>query len=107
MYAQFYDLNIWSQHPGELNLTAYQWEQVPFSNDLQTNTERSHTVKFHARRDLLEVEFLLNDLWINHHPLTDYDTWVDLDEVLNDKTPARIQEFLAGLPNYDVPKIAL
>jgi hypothetical protein len=49
---------------------------------------------------------LLNDLWVNHHPLTGYDTWVGLAQLISEKTPPRIQEFLDRLPNYDAPELA-
>jgi hypothetical protein len=106
MYAINYDLNIWSDHPGELTLTAYELEQIPFEDGLQTNTSRYHSIKFHVIRDRAEVEFLLNDLWVNHHPLTGYDTWVGLAQLISEKTPPRIQEFLDRLPNYDAPELA-
>ena len=105
--AQFYDLNLWSQSNGELCLTAYEWEATPSGDNLQANTNRYYTRTFQAPEDLKEIEFLLGDLYLNEYPLTDYDTWVDLDEVLNEDTPEAIRIWLNSLPDYEVPKITL
>jgi hypothetical protein len=106
MNAQYYDLNVWGAGDNILHLTAYEWETAP-DGVLQMNTEKYHTAWFRALDNLLEIEFLLGDLYVNHYPLTDYDEWRDLDELYNDKTPPAIKQFLEGLPSYNVPAIAL
>lgn len=103
--AEFYDLNIWSRDDNKLCLTAYEWEATPDNRDLQTNTEKYHTIEFSVPENLAEVECLLGDLYINHYPLTDYDTWIDLNEIYHDKTPQAIRDFLDNLPDYLIPKI--
>jgi hypothetical protein len=103
MNAKYYDLNVWGARDNALYLTAYEWEACP-SGGIQMNSSRYHAKEF---TDRAEIEFLLNDLWLNHYPFTDYDEWRDLDEVYNSNTPTAIREFLEGLPFYDVPAIAL
>ena len=105
--AQFYDLNVWSRDDGKLCLTAYEWEATPDGQDLQTNNNKFHTIEFTAPQHMREIEYLLNDLYVNHYPLTDYDTWVDLDELVKDDIPESIEVFLKTLPDYKIPAIAL
>lgn len=105
--AQFYDLNLWSQSKGELCLTAYEWMATPDGRDLQTNSSVYYTRTFQAPEDLREIEFLLKDLYLNQYPLTDYDTWVDLDEILNEDTPESIRIWLNSLPGYNIPNITM
>jgi hypothetical protein len=107
MNAKYYDLNVWSSDPKELWLTAYEWELDETGDYVQQNSSKYHSIQFNLLEDIKEIEFLLNDLYVNHYPLTDYDEWRDLDELLNEKTPARVRQFLEDLPAYDVPKIAL
>jgi hypothetical protein len=106
MNAKYYDLNIWSQAPNELCLTAYEWELAP-NGELQTNNNKWHTISFIGIDHLKEIEFLMNDLWVNSYPLTDHDEWKDLDELYNSNTPTAIRQFLESLPFYEVPAIAL
>jgi hypothetical protein len=105
--AQFYDLNIYAPNSSELCLTAYEWETTPDGMDLQTNTNVYYTRSFQAPGDMKEIEFLLKDLYLNQFPLTDYDTWVDLDEVLNGNTPESIKVWLNSLPGYTIPNITM
>lgn len=105
--AQFYDLNIWSQSKGGLSLTAYEWELTPDGKDLQTNTNKFYTISFKAPQNTKEIEFLLKDLYLNQYPLTDYDTWIDLDKILNEDTPETIKIWLNSLPDYKVPNITM
>lgn len=102
MNAEYYDLNVWGSDSNILYLTAYEWELAP-DGEIQMNTQKYHTTYFKGLDDLAEIEFLLGDLYVNHHPLTDYDEWRDLDEIYNEKTPDKIRKFLEGLPMYDVP----
>jgi hypothetical protein len=104
MNAKYYDLNVWSNEPGELTLTAYEWEQSEDGTAIQQNSSKYHSKTF---TDLREIEFLLNDLFVNHYPLTDYDEWRDLDELLNENTTPGVGFFLESLPAYEVPKVTL
>ena len=97
-----YDLNIWGPDENTLHLTAYEWEIAP-DGDIQMNTRNFHHLEFKYPEDVKEIEFLLDDLWVNHYPLTDYDEWRDYGEVYNkDNTPERIKTFLELLPNYEM-----
>lgn len=105
--AQFYDLNLWSNDSGSLYLTAYEWEATPDGRDLQTNSSVYYTREFQAPEDIKEIEFLLKDLYVNQYPLTDYDAWVDLDDILNKDTPETIKLWLNSLPDYKIPSIRM
>ena len=102
MYAQYYDLNIWGEKDNTLFLTAYEWEINP-EGYLQINTKKYRTQEFTDRKDL---EFLLDDLWLNNYPFTDYDEWKSIDDLYNSNTPKAIRDFLESLPPY-LPKIAI
>jgi hypothetical protein len=102
MNAEYYDLNVWSDAPDGVYLTAYEWEDCP-SGGLQMNTEKFHTIRIIGFDRLAEIEFLTQDLWLNSYPLTDFDEWRDLDEVYNDNTPPAIKSFIEGLPAYELP----
>ena len=102
MNAEYYDLNVYSDEPNRLYLTAYEWEDCP-SGGLQMNSARYYSKLFKYPNDLAEIEFLLGDLWLNHYPLTDFDEWRDLDELYNSNTPPLVREFLDSLPIYELP----
>jgi hypothetical protein len=102
MNAQYYDLNVWSSYHNKLTLSAYEWE-LSSEGDIQQNSSKYYSITFTAPKDMKEIEFLLDDLYLNQYPLTDYDEWRDLDELLTKKTPEAIFDFLDSLPMYDVP----
>lgn len=97
-----YDFNVWSNGDGEITLTAYELSFVGALgfNNIQTNNSRYHSITFTAPEDIKEIEYLLDDLYVNHYPLTDYDDWVGLDFITRDKAPARIARFIIDLPEY-------
>jgi hypothetical protein len=105
--AEFYDLNVWSTDPNELWLTAYEWELTPDGDYVQMNSSKYHSIKFNLPKDVAEIEFLLQDLYLNHYPLTDYDEWRNLEEVYNENAPESIRMFIQSLPQYEVPEIAI
>jgi len=104
MNAEYYDLNVWSDEPNTLSLTAYEWETAPDGDYVQMNSSSWHSKTF---TDLAEIEFLLGDLYLNRYPLTNYDDWRSLAELYTDKTPQSIRIWLEELPDYEVPKLAL
>lgn len=95
-----YDINVWSQDPGELGLSAY---ELAYSTNggVQTGS-KWHTIKFKFPQDLTEIEYLLEDLAINHLPFTDYDLWVSDPRNRGNAVPERIAEFLNNLPEYEM-----
>lgn len=97
-----YDFNVWSDEDSKLTLTAYELEFVDGVDpaNIQTNTSEYHSITFTAPQDLTEIEYLLEDLYVNKYPLTDYDEWTDLGSLTRDKVPARIGKFLFELPQY-------
>jgi hypothetical protein len=106
MKAQYYDLNVYGPSDNELSLTAYEWE-LSSDGDIQMNSSKFHTIAFTYLKDIKEIEFLLGDLAVNHHPFTDYDEWRDLEDVYNIDTPKVIRYWLENLPMYDVPVVGV
>ena len=104
--AQFYDLNIWGSDEGELRLSAYEWTASD-GDYIETNYDKFYTLQLNAPKHIKEIEFLLNDLYLNQYPLTDYDAWIGLDEVLNGDTPETIKLWLNSLPDYRIPTIRM
>lgn len=103
MNAELYDLNIWSSSANTLNLTAY----TRLRNDrghTETNTKHFFSETFTYPENLIEIEYLLDDLYLNHYPLTDYDEWVAPDRFFKQDTPESIRKFLYALPYYDYLK---
>lgn len=104
MNAQFYDLNVYGFDGNKLSLGAYEWE-LSSVGDIQMNSAKFHTITFTYPKDIKEIEFLLDDLAVNHYPLTDYDEWRDLEDVYNINTPKVIRYWLEELPMYEVPVV--
>jgi hypothetical protein len=100
MNAELYDLNIWSGSANTLNLTAYTRLRNSFGHT-ETNTKHFFSTTFSYPEDLKEIEYLLDDLYLNHFPLTDYDEWVAPDRLFKTDSPKKIREFLYALPYYD------
>jgi hypothetical protein len=97
-----YDFNVWSDADGTVILTAY---ELSFAGsvsplNIQTNSSNYHSITFKAPHDIAEIEYLLDDMYVNKFPLTDYDEWVGLDFLTRDKVPARIGRFIFDLPEY-------
>lgn len=101
-----YDWNIWSQEDNELCLTAYELEKDRIGY-YQTNGDDGHyhTLRFTFPENTKEIEYLLQDLAINHYPFTDYDTWSEHPATFNGTTPEAIQAFIDHLPAYIVRTI--
>ena len=91
-----YDFNIWSRTDNELCITAYEWH----------NMTEYYTVRFQYPRDLVEIEFLLNDLAVNHYPFTDYDTWESEGFLTRSKISDRVSKWLDTLPEYEMKESA-
>lgn len=98
----YYDYNIWSIDRGSLTLTAYEWEY--YDGELYMNTQNYESITFTAPEDIKEIEYLLDDLYVNEFPLTDYDVWEGLVYLTRPDTPAKIQQFLDNLPDYNIPQ---
>lgn len=101
--TRLYDYNVWSQEPNELCLTACELEYST-SGTLQSNYDQGHyhTIRFTFPEDHKEIEYLLQDLAINHYPFTDYDSWEDDPATYAGITPHKIQMFLHSLPEYTI-----
>lgn len=101
MSKELYDYNIWSAEPGQLTLTAYeQYFDREEPEYLRTDTSKYHSITFTAPEDVVEIEHLLRDRYINQYPLTDYDDWVDVF-VVAEEAPPKIAQFLDSLPHYE------
>lgn len=101
MSKELYDYNIWSAEPDQLTLTAYeQYFDLHEPDYLRTDTSKYHDITFTFPEDIVEIEHLLRDLYINQYPLTDYDDWADVFVVAED-APPKIAQFLDSLPHYE------
>lgn len=98
----FYDFNIWGENTANLMLIASEW-MVDETGNLRTNHDNSHTITFRAPLEITEIEYLLDDLYVNQYPLTDYDTWEGLEFLTRGPIPAKIDQFLQSLPDYTIP----
>lgn len=100
-----YDFNLWSQDSNELCLTACELEYST-SGTIQTNYDEGHyhTMRFSFPENIEEIEFLLDDLAINHYPFTDYDEWIGDPRLFSSerKLPKSIEDFLKDLPMYEI-----
>ena len=98
-----YDYNIWSDDPSSITLTAYQqYYDTSDDNWIRTDTENYHSITFQFPQDTREIEYLIQDLYLNQYPLTDYDDWVDNPFLFAVNAPQRIVDFLDGLPTYEM-----
>lgn len=97
-----YDFNVYGDTASTLSLTAYPLSLVmnkqgvltPNQNYLQANQK---TLRLAFPKDFKAMEYLLDDLYINQYPLTDYDDWLDIG-VIPDDCPDIIKKFLLELP---------
>lgn len=98
----FYDFNIWGSDKGEIRFSAYEWTALE-GDYIETNHDKFHTLQLNAPQDIAEIEYLLDDLYLNQYPLTDYDTWEGLEFLTRGPVPAKIDQFLQSLPDYTIP----
>jgi hypothetical protein len=95
-----YDFNVYGQDETELRLIAYPITlEAGEDGKIQPvqNYQNEQTLKLTFPKDLEAIEYLLDDLYINNYPLTDYDDWLDI-KVIPDDCPEVIKEFLLELP---------
>lgn len=97
-----YDYNIWSQDAGSLTLTAYrQYYDASDDNWIRTDTSKYLSITFKFPEHTREIEYLLQGLYVNNYPLTDYDYWVDNPFLFCNNAPPLIAKFLDELPKYE------
>ena len=97
----FYDFNVWGSDSNEIRLSAYEWQET--NGYTETNYDKFHTLQLNAPKHIAEIEYLLDDLYVNQYPLTDYEAWEGLEFLTSGPVPAKIQEFLDNLPDYEIP----
>jgi hypothetical protein len=102
-----YDMNVWSQDPTTLSLTAYRQEL--FTEDgkqyVQTDTSEStaETITFSIHDNLETVKYLIEDdnpMQVIADGLTDYDDWVSIEFLTRGPIPTQLAEWLGALPEY-------
>ena len=101
-----YDFNVYGDTDTSILLIAYPLSLVmneegvlmPNQNYLQSN-ERKLRLTF--PKDIKAMEQLLDNLYINEYPLTDYDDWLDIGEIPDD-CPDIIKKFLLELPTNNL-----
>ena len=102
-----YDMNVWSQDPTTLSLTAYRQEL--FTEDgkqyVQTDTSEStaETITFSIHDNLETVKYLIEEddpMQVIADGLTDYDDWVSIEFLTRGPIPTQLAEWLGALPEY-------
>jgi hypothetical protein len=102
-----YDMNVWSQDPTTLSLTAYRQEL--FTEDgkqyVQTDTSEStaETITFSIHDNLETVKYLIEEedpMQVIADGLTDYDDWVGIEFLTRGPIPTQLAEWLGALPEY-------
>lgn len=95
-----YDFNVYGQDEAELRLIAYPLGQAMDEDGVLQPTQNyqdEQTLRLKFPRDLKAIEYLLDDLYINNYPLTDYDDWIAINAIPDD-CPEVIKQFLLELP---------
>jgi hypothetical protein len=103
-----YDFNVYGDTHSSILLIAYPLSLVmneegvlmPNQNYLQSN-ERKLRLTF--PKDIKAMEYLLDNLYINEYPLTDYDDWLDIGTIPDD-CPDIIKKFLLELPTNNLER---
>jgi hypothetical protein len=102
-----YDMNVWSQDPTTMSLTAYRQEL--FTEDgkqyVQTDTSEStaETITFSIHDNLETVKYLIEEedpMQVIAEGLTDYDDWVSIEFLTRGPIPTQLAEWLGALPEY-------
>ena len=105
-----YEFNVWGDSEATLMLIAYPlvYEDDPDCDHeirLTCNYKDStRTLRLTFPKDLKAMEYLLDDLYINQYPLTDYDDWLDITAIPDD-CPDVIKDFLLALPENKLERI--
>ena len=97
-----YEFDVYGDSDNSLTLTAYPLiiGNGPYGTDqimCDYSEHSAHSLRLTYPKHLKEIEHLLDDLWVNHYPLTDYDDWLG-EAQLQAQQPQLIQEFLDSLP---------
>ncbi len=99
-----YEFNVWGESEATLALVAYPLvyeTDTDYDNNVKLTCDyseaTSHVLRLTFPKDLKAMEYLLDDLYINHYPLTDYDDWLDATAMPED-CPDVITDFLLSLP---------
>jgi hypothetical protein len=103
-----YDFNVWGDSEASLVFVAYPlvYQHDPdYDGDAKLTCDYSeataHALRLTYPKDLKVMEYLLDDLYINNYPLTDYDDWLDISEIPDD-CPEVIKDFLLALPTNKI-----
>ena len=95
-----YDFNVYGESEATLLLVAYPLSQAMDEEGVLSptqNYESESVLRLKFPRDLRAIEYLLDDLYINNYPLTDYDDWIAINAIPDD-CPEVIKQFLLELP---------
>ena len=99
-----YDFNVYGESETTLLLVAYPLSQTIDKEGVLSptqNYESESVLRLKFPRDLKAMEYLLDDLYINNYPLTDYDDWLAINAILSD-CPEVIKQFLLELPTNQI-----
>jgi hypothetical protein len=97
-----YTYNLWGDSEASITLVAYpDRRKVDADGNAYIETEyselESHALRLVFPEDLKAIEAMLEDLYINNYPLTDYDDWLDIREI-SPEYPEQVNQFLRYLP---------
>ena len=99
-----YDFNVYGDSDTTICLTAYplKWTyDEAYDGNYRMECDYSEgswiSLRLKFPEDLKTIEYLLDDLYINNYPLTDYDDWLTITEN-KEEYPQKIREFLDQLP---------
>jgi hypothetical protein len=97
-----YDFNLWGDSETSITLVAYPHKRrvAPDGNayiETEYSELQSHKLRLVFPEEIKAIEAMLEDLYINNYPLTDYDDWLDIREI-SPEYPEEVNQFLRYLP---------
>jgi hypothetical protein len=106
-----YDFGVYGAEPDIIRLTAYTM-YLDFQGDVSTNYDNEFiTLELNRQEDEATIEWLVGIGNRQYPPFydehmkedyTDYDNWLDENELIIDGTPTKILEWVKSLPEYEM-----
>ena len=101
MKTKEYDYNVYVSED-VLSLCAYE-QELSATGQLQTRTDKYKTLKIElTEANHEEIAYLLNtEDWQDDNEWNEYDSWHDLNYLIEGDTPEVIKNWLDKLPEYE------